>query len=606
MKRLIAFVLILQAVLAVSAQFSGSMVKDNPDFIWGEGQGATVNSADRQALSELVSQVSLFVKNEGSIEVTNVQGSDGVKTEQKYENVMKTYSFAKLNSVERYVTGEEPNVKVLRYIKKSEIDRIFTARIRKVNDMVRVGNNAYHRHQLGEALRYYYWSSVLLQSVRNPNEVTITDDNETQQIASVWLNERINSILGSITCSMSKKSGECIYELAFLSNDKPLANLDFTYYDGSDWSGVTSVLDGQAAVELRTGYAPDNLQIRIEYQYYSDAQADREVAQVLEVMSDANFPKAHLKVKLDNPAAMPKESKAVAAVTAVQATQPIATALVAADAPTAQACESVMGNVIAAIKNRSYSAVKKYFTTYGYNVFDTLVHIGNARIVGTPQLSYSRVGDDVVCRSVPMQFSYSRGRRFMEDVAFVFDKNGLIDNVMYGLGKVATNDICTSEISDCSDYVKQVLVTFLENYKTAFAMKRIDYIERLFADDALIITGRMLTKYTGKVDGIYRNNQYVQRTRQSKQTYIKNLRRNFRFNEFINLKFANTDLRKFPGRGDVYAVQVKQDYFSSSYGDTGYLFLLVDVSNPDLPIIHVRSWQEMPDQDWGLVDEYKF
>ena len=57
---------------------------------------------------------------------------------------------------------------------------------------------------------------------------------------------------------------------------------------------------------------------------------------------------------------------------------------------------------------------------------------------------------------------------------------------------------------------------------------------------------------------------------------------------------------------DVYAIQIKQDYFSANYGDTGYLFLLVDVNDPDKPIIHVRAWQEQPDPSWGIIGPEHF
>ena len=31
------------------------------------------------------------------------------------------------------------------------------------------------------------------------------------------------------------------------------------------------------------------------------------------------------------------------------------------------------------------------------------------------------------------------------------------------------------------------------------------------------------------------------------------------------------------GKGEsIYSIQIKQDYYSSNYGDSGYLFLLVD------------------------------
>lgn len=58
--------------------------------------------------------------------------------------------------------------------------------------------------------------------------------------------------------------------------------------------------------------------------------------------------------------------------------------------------------------------------------------------------------------------------------------------------------------------------------------------------------------------------------------------------------------------GEVYGIQIKQDYYSTNYGDTGYLFLMVDLNNPDEPIIKVRTWQEEPDPVDGLYDLMDF
>ena len=53
--------------------------------------------------------------------------------------------------------------------------------------------------------------------------------------------------------------------------------------------------------------------------------------------------------------------------------------------------------------------------------------------------------------------------------------------------------------------------------------------------------------------------------------------------------------------GELYCIQIKQDYYSSNYGDSGYLFLMVDLNRPDAPIIKVRTWQTQPDPDFGLI-----
>ena len=61
-------------------------------------------------------------------------------------------------------------------------------------------------------------------------------------------------------------------------------------------------------------------------------------------------------------------------------------------------------------------------------------------------------------------------------------------------------------------------------------------------------------------------------------------------NEYIRLRFTETEFTRASERPNTYGVRVRQEYYSSSYGDVGYLFLLVDLNGPQ-PIIHVRAWQ---------------
>lgn len=71
-------------------------------------------------------------------------------------------------------------------------------------------------------------------------------------------------------------------------------------------------------------------------------------------------------------------------------------------------------------------------------------------------------------------------------------------------------------------------------------------------------------------------------------------------NEFINIRFASNDVLKLGKGGETYAIQIAQDYYSSSYGDKGYLFLIVDINDPDTPLIRLRTWQPEKDPNFGL------
>jgi len=170
------------------------------------------------------------------------------------------------------------------------------------------------------------------------------------------------------------------------------------------------------------------------------------------------------------------------------------------------------------------------------------------------------------------------------------------------MGVGAVTDILSHE--DYSEKARIVLTQFLENYKTAFALKRLDYITSIFDDNALIITGTVVKRaeYQSQEERTrFLDNKIIKYNRYTKNEYIKHLERSFNSNEFINIRFSNNDIVKARGGyGEVYGIQIRQDYYSTNYGDTGYLFLFVDLNDPNNPIIKVRTWQPDRDPDFGL------
>ena len=76
----------------------------------------------------------------------------------------------------------------------------------------------------------------------------------------------------------------------------------------------------------------------------------------------------------------------------------------------------------------------------------------------------------------------------------------------------------------------------------------------------------------------------------SKCRYIEKLHTVFGKNEFVNIRFLDTDFTQHKSGLELYGIQLKQEYLSSTYGDVGYLFLMVDLRE-ELPVIHVRTWE---------------
>lgn len=595
---------------------SASQIKASSEYLWGEGVGETLRLADDNAMVDLTSQIAVHVSGEKRTVVSNTHVGQDVKSQVSFEQIMKTYTSATLTNTERLVISDEPTAKVLRFIRKSDLDKIFESRKSKIKEMINVASEALQNKQIDDAIRYYYWANMLLNSLRPSDDVKLPVAGR-EVSASIYISQQLNDIFGNLKAEFKGKQNDGnLYEVFFTYKGEPVASIDYTYWVGNDWSYVNTARDGNGLVELKPGFAPDELRIKYECLYLDESHCDREVNQVLETVRQITYPNASVNVILSK-----KELSSQVNIESSVAAQRPASSTPSSQAETTastgqltvlstemvQPHVKTMEKIVAAIKTKNYASVQSSFTSDGYDIFNRLINYGNARIIGNDMnLEFSELNGAIYCRSIPMRFSFSRGRNFVENVVFVFDQSGKIDNISFGLSKVAQNDVFMSGNDDWSSTAKNVLVSFLENYKTAYALERIDYLESIFSDDALIISGKIVSKYTGNAETGYRNNRYVKLTKHTKSEYMSRLRNIFKYNEFINIKFANNEVKKM-GKGDeVYAVQIKQDYFSANYGDTGYLFLLVDVSDPEKPLIHIRAWQENPDPSWGIIGPQHF
>ena len=258
---------------------------------------------------------------------------------------------------------------------------------------------------------------------------------------------------------------------------------------------------------------------------------------------------------------------------------------------------NVMNTVIEAIRNKRYQSAATHFTIDGLDTYNKLIAYGTGRIVGTPHLQFFKSHDDrVVVRGLQMAFSFrsKTKKTYVEDVIFTLDKEGKIENVAFGLGQQTENDILCKYAPGWKEETRELLMEFLENYKTAYCLKRLDYIRDIFADDATIIIGNVARRTSYQERGISLEGQdRITTNRYTKDEYLKNLERCFRRNEFINLRFSQSDiqwLEKYDTK-ELFAIQLGQEYNSSTYSDKGYLFLLVDMTDHEAPQIKIRTWQ---------------
>ncbi|MDR3367178.1 MAG: LPP20 family lipoprotein [Prevotellaceae bacterium] len=581
--------------------------KDNA-YYWGEGVGKTTLLADKQALSMLIGSISTSVESRFSMQTTDVTSSKKSDFKQHVNSLVKTYSSATIKNTELLSWGEEPEVHVFRFVKKAEVYKIFAEREVKVKEFVAIALRSEEKYQVADALRYYYWALMLLQSHPDANSMSMEVNGKTVRL-DVYLPKQINELLDKLDFAVVNTQADenlVQYILEITYNQHPAVSCDYSFFDGRSWSLPVSAKDGQGIVEMFGDSATHrDARIKIEYIFENEWKTDNEVSDVLPKVNPVIFKKSNVTVpltKLQQPVRATPRTAVAAAPAAGKATAALAKQGVKMvdGAPFL----SMLGRVEQAIRTKNYASVRSCFTDEGYDMFTRLVQYGRAVLLAKPEYSFMEFEDGILARSLPMRFSFSSNRRaFVEDVVFnIGQSDGKIRSLSFALPNSVCSDILRCE--KWGEYSRVAIIHFIENYKTAYALKRLDYVESIFSDNALIIVGKIVKTYADAEKKLFTSETKL--TQYSKTQYIKQLASVFKSNEYVNLKLTDINVKKAGAGGEIYGVQLQQDYFSTSYGDTGYLFLMVDLNKPEEPVIHVRTWQPEKDPDFGVYDISSF
>ncbi|MGM9678687.1 MAG: hypothetical protein ACI3X7_02785 [Bacteroidaceae bacterium] len=636
MKKILILSLLLQCCVCAWAETWDEVVNSG-EYYYGVGTGATQEEADQMAWSEMLNSIVVHVSSDFVMlhEETGKKGEVDSKT--KVMNCMKTYSQGTFTNVESMTRGKAPSITVLRYMKRSELQNIYAHRIEAAKSWASLADEALDRRKVDMALQYYYWAYAFIRSLQRPYEVK---DQRGNALATV-LPSKIREILGKIDVRYEGQDEEFV-NLLFLYDGKPLSSIDFSYNDGQADNEGCRAQDGRGCMEMAQGYKDKTcFDVAIEYENKGCARGDAELQSVLAVVPKTFFPEASHKVMRSGSekvtAIREKGSKETGAkgtvskdVAAKETTAAKAKEkdLRQVDAPlrpsasqkpdNADMYQSAMARIVEAMRKGSYHEVESLFDIDGLEVFRQIRQYGTARLVGEQNITFFKgVDGTVTARGMNVNFSFTTPKKatFTENLVFTFNKEGKICNVSFGLGKVAEQDILCRNAS-WGNEVKAQLMEFMENYKTAYCLRRLEYIKDIFADDAVIIVGRVTHRHGGTTNiGERQVSQFghdiITHNRYTKDQYLKQLERCFKNprNKYINVKFAENDiqtLKSFDGH-KVYGIQIKQLYDSATYGDVGYLFLMVDMTDPDKPQIKVRTWQpnETPmDQLYSSGDFY--
>lgn len=600
MKNLFLCVLVLIISGNLFSQTVEQVKSDNLNYYWGEGSGTTLEKANNEALSMLISQISTSVESYFEI----LKQESGSQYKEKVYSVVRTYSSSTLKNTERILINDEPNATVFRYVKRSELFKIFAERREKIIDFAENAGIAADKLQIADALKYYYWAFMLLKSHPDCNSIKFTNG----ELMAVWLPAQLNLLFAGITVTLGELTadeGFATQTLNITHKGLPIANYDYSYWDGKNYSNTISAKDGLGFVEFsETKPAVKDVKLKTEYMFENEASTDKELFDVMQKLDPVPFPKSYFVAK-------PKNLKQIADILQSPENKLVDDKTIPSEAKSNSAFTQVtdptsymkaVNQLKDAIRKANYESAKPLFTDNGFEIFTKLVKYGKARILADKELLFLQQGDEVFCRAIPMSFNFANNKQFVEELVLNFDVDKKISNLSFALGDKAISDITAKTI--WPEKVKAQLINFMEDYKTAYALKRLDYIERIFSDDALIIVGSLLKIKLGDMNQ-YKDNKILKYNHYTKQEYLKRLKYAFNSKEYINLQFEDNEIRKSGKSPETYGIQIRQSFYSSNYSDGGYLFLLIDFVNPDLPVIHVRTWQPEKNADgsiYGLND----
>lgn len=203
-------------------------------------------------------------------------------------------------------------------------------------------------------------------------------------------------------------------------------------------------------------------------------------------------------------------------------------------------------------------------------------------------------------RNIPLMMKPTATRAFNEEeyqeAVISFDRQGEVESFYLSISMNLYMNVVKSNLELTDLRRRQMILDYVEQFRTAYNQKDIKFLNQIYSDDALIITGKVIMQRRLENDRMV-TSQKIQYNKQSKQQYITNLRRIFQNARYFKVTFDDIEVMRHPVNANFYGVTLHQGWTNNNYHDEGYLFLLWDFTDENAPQIHVRTWQ--PDKIGG-------
>ncbi len=575
------FLLLTPAALWAQSAEIESLLHNNA-YLVGRGEDRDFERADKLALADLSKLISVTIQSS----FLDIKIEENMEFSEFVESVIKSYSSAIFDGAERKTEQlRNGNYRVIRYILKTDKNKIFTQREAKIREYVRAARRAEDVNDFDIALRDYYWALVLLQSHPERNGIAVEIDGENR-LLTVLLPGKIQDLLRGVKLTAENRTTgteNCMVYIAAENSRGRIENLNLKYYDGQEFIPAC-IKDGKGAIYLPLDYLSNvsSVNVSIDYQFNDQLGSiplDEEVKMVAE----------QIFIPFDN-------QKNIDIGKAPQkARQP---EIIKGESVGEEALIELTQELVDAIKSRNYESVKGLFSDAGYQQFMKIMNYGQVKLYeGEHEVKFVKFGDRTLIRSIPLVIQLTdKSKKVIYDAICPIVEKGMITWVNFTIDdRDAADAIERGEATGDLDE-RLLCLTFMEYYKTVFSLKDLQRVADIFRDDAVIFVGypkgtTPVSQDLGEAIAKAIDMKDFELVRLSKSEYLDRLEKKAFRNPFVNIHFSELEVARRSSTKPIFAIQLHQDYYSTNYADQGWLLIFTDNSDTTQPQIFFRCWQ---------------
>ena len=594
-------------------------IKSGDDYYWGEFCSQNQSESESAAIDQLLSKIAVNIESSFTNKVSESISDNQGEYKQEVEGIVKTYSSAQLKNLKTFKEPRDCGIYVFRYIQKSSVNEIFENRKQLVKDIFDKAEEFEEEGNYANALKYYYFSIVLLNSIP---ESTLMHNGDNLYTEPGFRNpDIIQSVRFEIVSDEMLTDKEREITVAVLIDGEKAETLDFSFWDGNNSVSAKSI-DGTATLNLFGSSTQFNsLRINVKYSYYENKDEIKEVGDLWELVQRPkfNYPK---ELDLDQPITQQKKDELKQKVPLEPMNESFTLNTFMEEFAQTDAVEEVEAIDVEGLKEIVPDHLKDlqtYFNEEAENEewaedeflntkLSQLEKLNNLSISNnTSKSDINKTMEGWEFRQLSATARYpSVNMQSKEYLVPDFDTTGQLVDVNFGI-----MDGMYDEFRRASKFGKdwdkrQVMIKFVEKYRTAYMTRDLNQLGTMFAEQAVIITGRVLRVDENASNNFaYEQNQpeqpNVEYLRQTKEEFLARQKVLFESKPDIHLGFSTFNIIRKNNQEGIYGISMRQSYTSTNYSDEGYLFLLIDF-NDEEPKIYVRAWQPQEWSEKALVE----